>query len=140
MNKTEEHINRVRELLSDFILKITERLDKHDLSKLESPEKDIFERYTPMLSKLSYGSDEYKSVLKEMNIGIKHHYENNRHHPEHFDNGVDGMSLVDIIEMFCDWKASSERHKDGDIRKSIDINTVRFNLSPQLVNIFKNSI
>lgn len=39
----------------------------------------------------------------------------------------------------CDWKAASMRHEDGDIRKSIEKNTKRFNLSPQLVNILKNT-
>jgi hypothetical protein len=50
------------------------------------------------------------------------------------------MNLMDIVEMFCDWKASVKRTKDGDINKSIEINSERFKMSPQLVNIFKNTI
>jgi hypothetical protein len=35
-----------------------------------------------------------------MGDGLKHHYAHNRHHPEFFgEDGVDGMSLVDVIEM-----------------------------------------
>jgi hypothetical protein len=52
---------------------------------------------------------------------------------------VNDMNLVDLIEMFCDWKASSTRHNDGNIRKSIEINGNRFNLSPQLIKIFENT-
>lgn len=37
-------------------------------------------------------------------------------------------------------KAASERHADGNIRKSIEHNAVRFNMSPDLVRIFENTI
>ena len=50
------------------------------------------------------------------------------------------MNLIDIVEMFADWKAATLRHSNGSILKSIDINISRFNMSPQLVNIFKNTV
>jgi hypothetical protein len=50
---------------------------------------------------------------------------------------VDGMSLLDLVEMFCDWKAATERHADGSIEKSIQINKKRFELSDQLVSILE---
>ena len=62
------------------------------------------------------------------------------HHPECHKNGINDMNLLDLIEMFCDWKAASERHNDGNIRKSIEINGKRFNMSDQLVKIFENSV
>ena len=52
---------------------------------------------------------------------------------------VNDMNLLDIVEMLCDWKAASERHNDGNIRKSIEINANRFGLSPQLVKILENT-
>jgi len=111
----------------------------HDQSKLDNPEISLFTEYTPKLADCTYGSDEYKSFLGAMKPAIDHHYANNRHHPEHFKNGVDEMNLIDMIEMLCDWKAASERHNDGNIRKSIEINANRFNMSPQLVKIFENT-
>jgi hypothetical protein len=42
--------------------------------------------------------------------------------------------------MLIDWKSSSERHNDGNIRKSLEINAERFNFSPQLTKIFENTI
>ena len=54
--------------------------------------------------------------------------------------GVEGMNLIDLLEMLCDWKAATMRHNDGDINRSIELNTSRFNLSPQLVSIFKNTL
>lgn len=53
--------------------------------------------------------------------------------------GVNGMTLLDLVEMFCDWKAATERHKDGSLKRSIEINRERFNLSPQLAAILENT-
>ena len=50
------------------------------------------------------------------------------------------MNIIDLIEMFCDWKAATMRHADGDLKKSILINGKRFNLSDQIKNIFLNSV
>lgn len=56
-------------------------------------------------------------------------------------SGVDGMTLLDVLEMLIDWKAATERMKGGgDIRKSLDINRERFKLSPQLTAILGNTI
>ena len=74
-----------------------------------------------------------------MKPALEHHYAKNRHHPEHHKNGINDMNLIDLIEMFCDWKASSERQNDGNILKSIEINGKRFHMSPQLIEIFENT-
>jgi hypothetical protein len=50
------------------------------------------------------------------------------------------MNLLDLIEMFCDWKAASERHNDGNLRKSIEINGQRFSMPPELIEIFENTV
>lgn len=133
------HIKRVSQLLTEVATEFIKRANKHDDSKLESPEKELFDEYTPKLANCTYGSEEYKSFLTELKVALNHHYENNSHHPEHYKNGVDGMDLFDLIEMFFDWKAAGERHNDGNIYKSIEHNSGRFNLSPQLVSILKNT-
>lgn len=134
------HIHRVGQLLNVFAQKLLQRADIHDQSKLKSPEVEIFGEYSPKLKNTTYGSETYKTFLKEMDVALQHHYEHNRHHPEHFKNGVDDMNLLDVVEMFCDWIAAGERHKDGSIEKSIEINTERFKLSPQLVRILQNTV
>jgi hypothetical protein len=126
--------------MSVCVRELESRKRKHDQTKLESPELEIFTEYTPKLKHSTYGSDEYKTFLKEMQVALKHHYANNSHHPEHYENGIRGMDLFDIMEMFCDWKAATMRHDDGDIRKSIEINKNRFNMSDDLVQIFKNTV
>lgn len=136
---TFRHIERVRNLLNVCVLDLMSRGQVHDQSKLESPEVEAFTEYTSKLATCTYGSDEYKGYLAAIKPALDHHYANNRHHPEHHENGVNDMNLLDIVEMLCDWKAASERHNDGNIRKSIEINANRFGLSPQLVKILKNT-
>lgn len=137
---TKEHISQVREFMLMFAQELIQRALVHDKSKLENPEVDIFTEYTPKLKDSTYGSDEYKTFLKEMQVALSHHYANNSHHPEHYENGIKGMDLADVVEMICDWKAATMRHADGDITKSIEFNKNRFNYSEDLEQIFKNTV
>lgn len=138
--KTMRHIETVRNYLNACVYDLLERAEQHDQSKLQSPEVEIFEEYTPKLRGCTYGSSEYKQYMKEMKVAITHHNDKNRHHPEYFEQGINGMGLVDLLEMLCDWKAATMRHNDGDIMKSIDINQKRFGYSDELKQIFKNTI
>jgi len=146
--QTQKHITMVRGLIGDFIKNLELRASEHDDSKLHSPEREIFYDYTPKLRDTTYGSDKYNGYLKSMKVALDHHYENNRHHPEHFKDShindtwkpLTAMNLIDIVEMLCDWKAVTMRHADGDIRKSIEINQKRFGYSDELKSIFLNTV
>lgn len=137
---TMHHIGMVQTLLHKVVKELLDRADIHDQSKLESPEVELFTEWTPKLAGSTYGSAEYEGFRKAMGPALLHHYAKNRHHPEHFKNGVNDMSLIDVIEMFCDWKAATMRHNDGNIRKSIAHNADRFGMSPQLVRILENTV
>lgn len=137
---TMRHISRVRQLLENIAGEILIRSGNHDKSKLENPEKATFDEVTPRLKGLTYGSLEYKQSLADMKPALDHHYAENRHHPEHFKNGVNDMNLVDVVELLCDWKAATERHADGDIIKSLAINKGRFGISDQLIGILGNTV
>lgn len=52
---------------------------------------------------------------------------------------LDSMTLVDLVEMVCDWRAACQRTKNGDFFVSLAHNAKRFNLSPQIVNIISNT-
>lgn len=168
--KTHEHIAEVDKRIGYVIRELRCRALDHDKSKLGSPEREIFDEYTPKLKGTTYGSIEYRKYLKEMQFALDHHYKNNRHHPEHFSyyecNGcfkrfsdimpnycdvcgysqfqkrtdISQMNLIDIIEMLCDWKAATLRHADGDMHKSIKINKDRFEISEQLTQILHNTV
>jgi hypothetical protein len=110
------------------------------MSKLEEPEKSMYDEFTPKLRAMTYGSDEYKQMLAAMGPALQHHYVNNTHHPEHYSNGVNGMSLLDLIEMLADWKAAGMRHADGSMAQSLEVNRKRFGMSDQLYEIFVNTV
>lgn len=137
---TTEHIRQVQLRLTNIIAALSERGWNHDNSKLEAPEKEVYDALTPRLAGLTYGSEEYRATLREMKPAIEHHYAHNSHHPEHYDQGIAGMDLLDLVEMFCDWKAASLRHKDGDFAASLQINKERFGISDQLMAILENSV
>lgn len=134
------HIRRVADLMGKTCLNLSRRAALHDDSKLEDPEKAAFDEYTPKLKDCTYGSEEYKTYLKGLGVALEHHYANNTHHPEHYENGITGMSLLDLIEMLCDWKAAGERHADGSMHRSLNVNKGRFQISDQLYEILKNTV
>ncbi len=136
---TQEHIDKVRKYLRILAVELLKRGEKHDASKLSDDERPTFAEYTPKLKGMTYGSDEYNECLERMQEALTHHYAKNRHHPEHYANGVSGMNLIDIVEMFCDWFASSQRCSDGNIIKSIENNRVRFELDQQVADILQNT-
>lgn len=137
---THEHIGNVREIMLGVIEELLHRAHVHDLSKLESPEREMFDEFTPKLRDSTYGSDEYKSFLAEMGEALKHHYKHNRHHPEHFGKaGIKGMNLLDLIEMLCDWKAATLRHADGDLQRSIAQNAERFAYGEEIERLLRNT-
>jgi hypothetical protein len=136
---TLRHIRRVNELLILVAVDLLSRGRVHDQSKLGPEEKPLFDELTPRLKELTYGSEEYKASLAALGPALKHHYAANTHHPEHYENGIHGMDLMDVVEMFCDWKAASERTKGGDFEGSLEYNQGRFGISMQLHNIFQNT-
>lgn len=137
--QTLKHIRRVQGLMAEVSNRLIQRAIVHDASKLEEPERSAFDDNTQALKGLEYGSQEYREQLSKLGPALKHHYENNSHHPEFHAAGIDGMSLLDLIEMIVDWKAAGERHATGSMAKSIEVNKDRFGMSDQLVNVFRNT-
>lgn len=137
---TVAHIARVRELLDFAVAELLRRASIHDESKFNPIEKgplDEMQRLIDEEGPAPYGSDEYKHRSGLLGPMLVHHYANNSHHPEHYTDGVAGMDLFDLIEMFFDWKAASERGKESSIGLSHSVK--RFGIDPQLASILKNT-
>jgi len=134
------HVNEVRENIWTLIKALDKRAQVHDASKFEDPERKIFAANTTKLAITEYGTDSYKQLLESIKPAIDHHYAVNRHHPEHFTDGIAGMDLIDLLEMLADWTAATKRNKNGNPHKSIDFNQKRFGICPQLVEILKNTV
>jgi len=132
-----EHIGRVRYWISWFQDILTYRSEHHDESKLQEPEKSMFDEYTPKLQQAEFGSDEYKKQLEGMGEALKHHYKHNAHHPEHYGKGIEGMALFDLVEMVSDWMAAaSKKGSSIDLKYFKD----RFGISDQLLKIIENTL
>jgi len=145
--ETKKHIERVQFFIRRAQNNLIWRALKHDQSKLVSPELEAFDIATPKLAGLQYGSEEYKQSLRDLGPALQHHFEHNDHHPEHYENGVQGMSLMALIEMLCDWRAASERTvqrtDDPKLMKSFESglkhNKERFGISDSLYEILLNT-
>ena len=138
--ETYQHISSVRTKLQRIAFGLLERGRVHDASKLVEPELAVFDEYTPKLKASTYGSDEYASFLEGMREGLAHHYKVNDHHPEFRDGTLGWMSLMQLTEMLCDWMAACERHDDGDIRRSIEINAERFGYGDEIKTLLYNTV
>jgi hypothetical protein len=138
--ETHKHVRTVQRYINTFIADLIHRGETHDNSKFQEPELSIFAENTSKLKDTEYGTEDYKRLMVESRPAIDHHYSKNRHHPEHWPNGIESMTLVDLLEMLADWKAATERNKEGNIRKSITINAEKYHMTPQLRIIFENTV
>lgn len=129
-----EHIGRVQVLMQKVIGDLIKRACKHDRSKLLSPELEGFDR-SPPLNEIVYGSPEYLKSCEDLKPTLEHHWSVNDHHPEWSSAGIKGMNLLQLLELICDWQAASERHRDGNVFKSIEMNQKRFGYSDELKKI-----
>lgn len=140
--KEDVHRELVRKKLYVAIGNLAMRAEHHDDSKREEPEISGFMQMAEELdlSKAEYPSDAYRMILKKhSNTTIWPHYEANDHHPEHFADGVNGMSLLSLLEMLADWYAAHQRQKGGSMANSLLYNQKRFGISDQLQEIFENT-
>jgi hypothetical protein len=138
---TYEHIDRVRALMTLGIHDMIEKARVHDASKLVSPEVEVFDVITERLHGLTYDSPEYHASMAEFRAGLDHHVTQNSHHPEAHEDGVQGMTLLELFEMACDWTAASERHEDGDVIRSIrEANPKRFGYGPEITRLLENTV
>lgn len=129
----ERHRLLVAELIGQYIIALTVRSAMHDLSKMRNPEKKFFESKHP-----PYWSEAYQKNLQ--NQAITSHYSINDHHPQHYTGGINGMSLLSIIEMVCDWLAASTYNSRGNFEQALEINRERFEIGEQLWAIIINTL
>ncbi len=136
---TRDHCARVQGYLHDCVSELLERGRVHDESKYGDEERPLFARAHGRLKEVKYGSPEYKAALDAIRPAIDHHQQSNSHHPEFYPHGILDMSLFDVLEMLCDWKAAGERTKDGSIARSLQVNARRFQIASAVMNLLVNT-
>lgn len=90
----------------DLAFLLLKRANIHDNSKLVGPELELLSNLYGNQESFTNPEVQLSENQKEV---IEKHWENNRHHPEHFKN-VEKMSELDILEMCCDWYARSMQY------------------------------
>lgn len=136
---TLRHSRRVGELVHQVVKDLLDRAVTHDLSKTEPPELAFYDEFGPKIAASAYGSDEYYAHVEAMRPGLIHHYAANRHHVDHFTDGIAGMTLVDLVEMLADWRAATERNKSTDFAAGLAINRKRYGIDDQLWSVLWNT-
>ena len=125
---------------SQFALKLFWRGIIHDLSKFRWSEAEGFVRVIDQMPKHEFGSEEYKRCLRAIKPSIDLHYSRNSHHPEFYTDKISGMSIIDVAEMFADWRAASKRNKNPNLDRSLDSLQVRYGFSGIFKKMAKNSM
>ncbi|TIX28798.1 DUF5662 family protein [Mesorhizobium sp.] len=138
---TLKHIARVGELLDMMATELSRRGVVHDASKFDPIEKgplDEMQRLVDKEGPAPYGTEEYRRRTALLGPMLEHHYAHNSHHPEHYGSrGIAGMDLFDLIEMWADWKAASERGAESAMNLSYSIE--KHGIPPMLADVLRNT-
>lgn len=137
------HIELVRHFLGGAQRALHRRGVVHDASKFDPAERDVFAPETRRRDSVPFGTPAYVAHLERVRPALDHHYRHNDHHPEHHVDGVDGMDLVMLLEMVCDWMAASMRAADGDVRAAhaaVDANQGRFGYSDEFADMLHRTV
>lgn len=137
---TRKHMQRVSALLGEAAIEMIKRSAAHDLSKLDPAELgplQAMQDHIEVHGQAPYGTPEYDRQRQVLGPMLAHHYAANTHHPEHYPEGVAGMDLFDLIEMFFDWKAASER--GGESAMNLTAAVGNHGIPPMLEAILRNT-
>lgn len=103
------------------------RLKNHDNDKLLPENRKEIIKFSYEINKYEYGTKEYFDTINKYSNIINKHYILNSHHPEHYKNGYGDMSIIDKIEMICDWVACII-NKNDNFDSNINKNNDRFDI------------
>jgi len=134
------HIGEVAENLEEVASELKKRGLAHDRTKLQQLEFDGFVSTREKFKKANYGTPEYKECVELTRPAVNHHYENNRHHTGFHKNGLNDMTLIDIIEMIADWKAAARRSPDKTLKDTLDYAFKKYGFDAQMQTIVNNTL
>jgi hypothetical protein len=111
LEENEAHIAEFQQAIEDLCSALKRRAKTHDASKLKEPELTQYTEAEHELEKFKPGSKSYLTFAQKHSIILDRHYSKNPHHVEHFENGFDDMTILDLIDVLVDWKLDCG---DGD--------------------------
>lgn len=137
--RLKQHKKGVKNYLEIISMLLNSRALTHDNSKSSNEEYKYYKMANSVNRNDFKTYEEYLDFIKPtLNKGLKHHYENNRHHPEYFDNGIEDMTLIDVLEMIADWYISIKQN-GKELDNEIKYNFDKYNVSEQLRKIIMNT-
>lgn len=116
----------VQSLVRRISYRLMSRADVHDLSKFSPDELGGMIAIDRIADEKGLNSPEYMAALSGPAIQL--HHSRHSHHPEYHQNGIRSMSLLDLIEMVCDWKAANQLRGHPEWNESVNMMTERLNL------------
>ena len=135
-----QHIQWLMEGMAWVQQQIMKRMLTHDRSKIGPEELDAYAEVVPGFKNFTYGTPEHKAHGDKLGPAWQHHTEHNKHHVEHFEHGISDMTLIDLIEMVCDWRAAALRSGTWDYETSLTMFVKNSKvMSPQIVSIIRNT-
>lgn len=88
------------------LVELTERAIEHDQSKFSEEEREGYIWLTWMYQNRAVSQPNF--IRNRVEKSLQRHRQSNRHHPEAHSNPND-MSLLDLVEMVCDWTAVAQQ-------------------------------
>lgn len=135
-----QHIQWVMHGMALMQMHLVQRALTHDRSKIrEGWERNIYAQVVPEFEGKRFGTPEHQAVGDKLGPAWQHHLAHNAHHPEHHPEGINSMTLIDLIEMLCDWKAASLRQRQGSLQDSITLLKDQHGIGDQLETILRNT-
>jgi len=136
-----KHKEDVKKRMLFLAKEIIKRAETHDDSKLREPEISWLiqmdkEPYA------EYGTPEYYKKMEKWKKFFDHHYSNNPHHPGYYEHlgGINGMTIVDLIEMMCDITSYCQKLHTCKASEIIYEQKERFNISEDIIQILINTL
>lgn len=134
-----EHRALVHDKMATVSRDINTRARHHDQSSLNGSEFRIYEEHFDELQKYPMFDPRRDAVLKEMRVATMYHHNANDHHPEHFDDGINGMNLIQMIEFVADIMSQSEQN-GIDVYEMLPLLKDQYDISSQLYQVILNTV
>jgi len=135
-----QHQSRVRANIAEMRAKLELRGIRHDMSKLDAEEFDVFASTHEQFKTVNYNTPEYAECVRLAKPAVDAHYAKNSHHTAHYANGFADMSLFDIMEMLADWLAASVRSPDLTFVESLPAAFDRYDIPINMRIVILNTL
>lgn len=124
------HNGIVSHLLRQLARKLEERADLHDNSKFNWDELEGFIEFKALARVHPFGTEAYYQAQEKYKPAIDLHMSRNPHHPEYYGGDLNKMSLIDFMEMICDWTGATITYARLNFEEGLEVQKQEFDIQP----------